>query len=85
MYLHYQHEVGGVQSITNNFRQYVEVFGTICDSDTVSSKSKDHHMVSVSKYCTFCKLCRNKFQEEKWTQNMNGTLNCLPKQKLIKN
>ena len=38
MYLQYQHEVGDVQSVTNYFRKYSEVFGTICDSDTVSSK-----------------------------------------------
>ena len=43
MYLHYQHEVGDVQSVTNDVRQYSKVFGTICDSDTVSLKSKDHH------------------------------------------
>ena len=60
MYLQYQHEVGDVQSVTNNFRQYseVHVFGTICDSDTVLSKIETITHGSVSKYCTFCKLCR---------------------------
>ena len=58
MYLQYQREVGDVQSVTNDFRQYSEVFGTICDSDIGIQKMRPSHMVSVSKYCTFCKLCR---------------------------
>ena len=56
--MYYQHEVENVQSVTNDFRQYSEVFGTICNSDICHQKLRPSHMVSVSKYCTFCKLCR---------------------------
>ena len=42
VYLQYNHEVGDVQAVTNDFRQYSEVFGTICNSDTVSSKIETH-------------------------------------------
>ena len=36
--MQYQHKVGDVQSVTKDFRQYSEVFDTILDSVTVSSK-----------------------------------------------
>ena len=75
--------------ILDNIQKYLVQYETqiLCHQ-----KLRPSHMVSVSKYCTFCKLGRKVVPGRKmatkyeWYSNSHlKTLgNCLPKQKLIK-